>query len=163
MLFRSAKNSGKVTAHGTTKAKGFGAILGYAESAGKVTLKKEAEAVNEWVKKDAATKPYLYNNIGGYVEGQADLLGVGREPGQVDHFGEQVVEVVLLGLDGLDFGAGVGQEAVGEFQRTARLAGQLVQTGATLGAVGGGAQFLDDGQDGGLEQAQVMRQEGEGI
>ena len=59
-----AKNSGKVTAHGTTKAKGFGAILGYAESAGKVTLKKEAEAVNEWVKKDAATKPYLYNNIG---------------------------------------------------------------------------------------------------
>ena len=36
------------------------------------------------------------------VEGQADLLGVGREPGQVDHFGEQVVEVVLLGLDGLD-------------------------------------------------------------
>ncbi|WP_338983339.1 autotransporter-associated N-terminal domain-containing protein [Fusobacterium nucleatum] len=63
-----AKNSGKVTAHGTTKAKGFGAILGYAESAGKVTLKKEAEAVNEWVKKDAATKPYLYNNIGGYAK-----------------------------------------------------------------------------------------------
>ena len=83
-------------------------------------------------------------------EGQADLLGVGREPGQVDHFGEQVVEVVLLGLDGLDLGARVGQEAVGEFQRAARLAGQLIQTGATFGAVGGGAQLLDDGQDGGL-------------
>ena len=69
-----AKNSGKVTAHGTTKAKGFGAILGYAESAGKVTLKKEAEAVNEWVKKDAATKPYLYNNIGGYAKGNGSTV-----------------------------------------------------------------------------------------
>ena len=69
-----AKNSGQVTAHGTTKAKGFGAILGYAESAGKVTLKKEAEAVNEWVKKDAATKPYLYNNIGGYAKGNGSTV-----------------------------------------------------------------------------------------
>ncbi|BEO90561.1 autotransporter-associated N-terminal domain-containing protein [Fusobacterium nucleatum] len=69
-----AKNSGQVTAYGTTKAKGFGAILGYAESAGKVTLKKEAEAVNEWVKKDAATKPYLYNNIGGYSKGNGSTV-----------------------------------------------------------------------------------------
>ncbi|WP_338946335.1 autotransporter-associated N-terminal domain-containing protein [Fusobacterium canifelinum] len=64
-----AKNSGVVNAYGTTKSKGFGSVLGYAEAGGKVSLKKEAEAVDEWVNKDEATKKYLYSNVGGYAEG----------------------------------------------------------------------------------------------
>ena len=63
-----AKNSGVVNAHGTTKSKGFGSVLAYAESVGKVTLKEEAEAIEEWVNKDADTKKYLYRNIGGYAK-----------------------------------------------------------------------------------------------
>ena len=41
----AAKNSGIVNAYGTTKSKGFGSVLAYAEAGGKVSLKKEAEAL----------------------------------------------------------------------------------------------------------------------
>ena len=64
----AAKNSGVINAYGTTKSKGFGSVLAYTESAGKVTLKEEAEAIGEWVNKDAETKKYLYSNIGGYAK-----------------------------------------------------------------------------------------------
>ena len=64
-----AKNGGEITAHEKTSAKGFGGLLAYAEAGGKVTLKKEAESVSEWAKKDEETKPYLYENIGGYAKG----------------------------------------------------------------------------------------------
>ncbi|MHB9315041.1 autotransporter-associated N-terminal domain-containing protein, partial [Fusobacterium polymorphum] len=64
----AAKNSGVINAYGTTKSKGFGSVLAYAESVGKVTLKEEAEAIEEWVNKDADTKKYLYKNIGGYAK-----------------------------------------------------------------------------------------------
>ncbi|WP_029491881.1 autotransporter-associated N-terminal domain-containing protein, partial [Fusobacterium hwasookii] len=64
----ATKNSGVINAYGTTKSKGFGSVLAYTESAGKVTLKEEAEAIEEWVNKDADTKKYLYRNIGGYAK-----------------------------------------------------------------------------------------------
>ncbi|WP_029495128.1 autotransporter-associated N-terminal domain-containing protein, partial [Fusobacterium hwasookii] len=64
----AAKNSGVINAYGTTKSKGFGSVLAYTESAGKVTLKEEAEAIGEWVNKDTDTKKYLYSNIGGYAK-----------------------------------------------------------------------------------------------
>ena len=70
----AAKNSGIVNAYGTTKSKGFGSVLAYAEAGGKVSLKKEAEAIEEWVNKDADTKPYLYSNIGGYAEGSGSTV-----------------------------------------------------------------------------------------
>ena len=69
-----AKNSGVVNAHGTTKSKGFGSVLAYAESVGKVTLKEEAEAIEEWVNKDADTKKYLYRNIGGYAKDKDSVV-----------------------------------------------------------------------------------------
>ncbi|PIH01675.1 autotransporter-associated N-terminal domain-containing protein [Fusobacterium nucleatum] len=114
-----AKNSGKVTAHGTTKAKGFGAILGYAESAGKVTLKKEAEAVNEWVKKDAATKPYLYNNIGGYAKGNGSTVDFEKD-------------LKINGMAGFADGAGATVNLKGNANK--------VQTGKSggLAAINGG-------------------------
>ncbi|MHB9341993.1 hypothetical protein ACW0TR_01555, partial [Fusobacterium polymorphum] len=64
----AAKNSGVINTYGTTKSKGFGSVLAYTESAGKVTLKEEAEAIGEWVNKDTDTKKYLYSNIGGYAK-----------------------------------------------------------------------------------------------
>ncbi|QYR54089.1 autotransporter-associated N-terminal domain-containing protein [Fusobacterium hwasookii] len=64
----AAKNSGVINAYGTTKSKGFGSVLAYTESAGKVTLKEEAEGIGEWVNKDTDTKKYLYSNIGGYAK-----------------------------------------------------------------------------------------------
>ena len=114
-----AKNSGKITAHGTTKAKGFGAILGYAESAGKVTLKKEAEAVNEWVKKDAATKPYLYNNIGGYAKGNGSTVDFEKD-------------LKINGMAGFADGAGATVNLKGSANK--------VQTGKSggLAAINGG-------------------------
>ena len=69
-----AKNSGVVNVHGTTKSKGFGSVLAYAESVGKVTLKEEAEAIEEWVNKDADTKKYLYRNIGGYAKDKDSVV-----------------------------------------------------------------------------------------
>ena len=114
-----AKNSGKITAHGTTKAKGFGAILGYAESAGKVTLKKEAEAVNEWVKKDEATKPYLYNNIGGYAKGSGSTVDFEKD-------------LKINGMAGFADGAGAAVNLKGSANK--------VQTGKSggLAAINGG-------------------------
>ncbi|WP_405355150.1 autotransporter-associated N-terminal domain-containing protein [Fusobacterium polymorphum] len=69
-----AKNSGVVNAYGTTKSKGFGSVLAYAESVGKVTLKEEAEVIEEWVNKDADTKKYLYRNIGGYAKDKDSVV-----------------------------------------------------------------------------------------
>ena len=69
-----AKNGGEITAHEKTSAKGFGGLLAYAEAGGKVTLKKEAESVSEWAKKDEETKPYLYENIGGYAKGAGSTV-----------------------------------------------------------------------------------------
>lgn len=42
LLVMLQKNSGVVNAHGTTKSKGFGSVLAYAESVGKVTLKRRS-------------------------------------------------------------------------------------------------------------------------
>ena len=69
-----AKNGGEITAHEKTSAKGFGGLLAYAEAGGKVTLKKEADSVSEWAKKDQETKPYLYENIGGYAKGSGSTV-----------------------------------------------------------------------------------------
>ncbi|EFE87335.1 autotransporter-associated N-terminal domain-containing protein, partial [Fusobacterium periodonticum] len=69
-----AKNSGVINAYGTTKSKGFGSVLAYAESTGNVTLKEEAEAIEEWVNKDAETKKYLYRNIGGYAKDKDSVV-----------------------------------------------------------------------------------------
>jgi len=122
-----AKNSGKVTAHGTTKAKGFGAILGYAESAGKVTLKKEAEAVNEWVKKDAATKLYLYNNIGGYAKDNGSTVDFEKD-------------LKINGMAGFADGAGATVNLKGNANK--------VQTGKSggLAAINGGVVNFGGGE-----------------
>ena len=67
-----AKDSGIVTAAGTTDAKGFGSIIAYADNNAKITLDKAVTAVDEWAASDDATKPYLYKNIGGYANKGAD-------------------------------------------------------------------------------------------
>ena len=67
-----AKDSGIVTAAGTTDAKGFGSIIAYADNNAKITLNDKVTAVDEWAASDDATKPYLYKNIGGYANKGAD-------------------------------------------------------------------------------------------
>ena len=52
-----AKDSGIVTAAGTTDAKGFGSIIAYADNNAKITLNDKVTAVDEWAASDDATKP----------------------------------------------------------------------------------------------------------
>ena len=89
-----ASAGGVVNAKSTVTAKGYSSIIALAE--GKSTGAKGVKnstvnitgnitAKDEWAAKDAATKPYLYNNIGAYagkdgvvnVAGNADIYGIG--------------------------------------------------------------------------------------
>ncbi|WP_314014239.1 autotransporter-associated N-terminal domain-containing protein, partial [Leptotrichia wadei] len=91
-----AKDSGIVTAAGTTDAKGFGSIIAYADNNAKITLDKAVTAVDEWAASDDATKPYLYKNIGGYANKGAD-------GGSTITFGD---DVKVHGIGGFSNGAG---------------------------------------------------------
>ena len=91
-----AKDSGIITAAGTTDAKGFGSIIAYADNNAKITLDKAATAVDEWAASDDATKPYLYKNIGGYANKGAD-------GGSTITFGD---DVKVHGIGGFSNGAG---------------------------------------------------------
>ena len=91
-----AKDSGIVTAAGTTDAKGFGSIIAYADNNAKITLDKAATAVDEWAASDDATKPYLYKNIGGYAN-------KGTDGGSTITFGD---DVKVRGIGGFSNGAG---------------------------------------------------------
>ena len=91
-----AKDSGIVTAAGTTDAKGFGSIIAYADNNAKITLDKAVTAVDEWAASDDATKPYLYKNIGGYANKGAD-------GGSTITFGD---DVKVRGIGGFSNGAG---------------------------------------------------------
>nr|WP_147004023.1 autotransporter-associated N-terminal domain-containing protein [Leptotrichia wadei] len=91
-----AKDSGIITAAGTTDAKGFGSIIAYADNNAKITLDKAVTAVDEWAASDDATKPYLYKNIGGYANKGAD-------GGSTITFGD---DVKVRGIGGFSNGAG---------------------------------------------------------
>ena len=91
-----AKDSGIVTAAGTTDAKGFGSIIAYADNNAKITLDKAVTAVDEWAASDDATKPYLYKNIGGYAN-------KGTDGGSTITFGD---DVKVRGIGGFSNGAG---------------------------------------------------------
>ena len=91
-----AKDSGIVTAAGTTDAKGFGSIIAYADNNAKITLNDKVTAVDEWAASDDATKPYLYKNIGGYANKGAD-------GGSTITFGG---DVKVRGIGGFSNGAG---------------------------------------------------------
>ena len=89
-----ASAGGVVNAKSTVTAKGYSSIIALAEgkSTGAkgvknstVNITGDITAKDEWAAKDAATKPYLYNNIGAYagangtvnVTGNADIYGIG--------------------------------------------------------------------------------------
>ena len=91
-----AKDSGIVTAAGTTDAKGFGSIIAYADNNAKITLNDKVTAVDEWAASDDATKPYLYKNIGGYAN-------KGTDGGSTITFGD---DVKVRGIGGFSNGAG---------------------------------------------------------
>ena len=91
-----AKDSGIVTAAGTTDAKGFGSIIAYADNNAKITLDGKVTAVDEWAASDDATKPYLYKNIGGYAN-------KGTDGGSTITFGD---DVKVHGIGGFSNGAG---------------------------------------------------------
>ena len=91
-----AKDSGIVTAAGTTDAKGFGSIIAYADNNAKITLDKAVTAVDEWAASDDATKPHLYKNIGGYAN-------KGTDGGSTITFGD---DVKVRGIGGFSNGTG---------------------------------------------------------
>ena len=81
-----ASNKGIITAENETEAKGFGSIIGYAESGGSITAKGKVTAVDAWVAGDSASQKQTYKNIGGYAKGTgskvtfkggADINGLG--------------------------------------------------------------------------------------
>ena len=81
-----AKNKGIINVDGTTEAKGFGSIIGYAESGGSITATGKVTAVDAWVATDPASQKQTYKNIGGYAKGNgstvtltggADINGLG--------------------------------------------------------------------------------------
>lgn len=81
-----AKNKGIINVDGTTEAKGFGSIIGYAESGGSITATGKVTAVDAWVATDTASQKQTYKNIGGYAKGTgstviltggADINGLG--------------------------------------------------------------------------------------
>jgi len=89
-----ASAGGVVNAKSTVTAKGYSSIIALAEgkSTGAkgvknstVNITGDITAKDEWAATDAATKPYLYNNIGAYagangevnVAGNADIYGIG--------------------------------------------------------------------------------------
>ena len=81
-----ASNKGIITAEKETEAKGFGSIIGYAESGGSITATGKVTAVDAWVAGDSASQKQTYKNIGGYAKGAgskvtfkggADINGLG--------------------------------------------------------------------------------------
>lgn len=81
-----ASNKGIITAEKETEAKGFGSIIGYAESGGSITATGKVTAVDAWVATDPASQKQTYKNIGGYAKGNgstvtltggADINGLG--------------------------------------------------------------------------------------
>ena len=81
-----ASNKGIITAENETEAKGFGSIIGYAESGGSITATGKVTAVDAWVAGDSASQKQTYKNIGGYAKGAgstviltggADINGLG--------------------------------------------------------------------------------------
>ena len=81
-----ASNKGIITAENETEAKGFGSIIGYAESGGSITATGKVTAVDAWVATDTASQKQTYKNIGGYAKGTgstviltggADINGLG--------------------------------------------------------------------------------------
>ncbi|MFG6053179.1 autotransporter-associated N-terminal domain-containing protein [Fusobacterium animalis] len=85
-----ASKGGVVNAKSTVTANGYSSIIALAEgkSGNKnstVNITGNITAKDGWAAKDAATKPYLYNNIGAYagangkvnVAGNADIYGIG--------------------------------------------------------------------------------------
>ncbi|BBM49369.1 autotransporter-associated N-terminal domain-containing protein [Leptotrichia wadei] len=78
-------DGGIISAKDTVTAKGFGSIAALAQNGGQVTVDKAIEAKDAGAGTDAATKPYLYTNIGAYagsggtitIAGNADIHGIG--------------------------------------------------------------------------------------
>ena len=76
---------GIVNAEKNVKALGYSSIVALAQNNGEVNAKGDIVAKDGAAAKDAATKPYLYNNIGAYagangkvnVAGNADIYGIG--------------------------------------------------------------------------------------
>ena len=69
-----AKDKGKITVDGTTEAKGFGSIIGYAENGGKITATGKVTAADAWVASDSASQKQTYKNIGGYAKGNGSTV-----------------------------------------------------------------------------------------
>ena len=78
-------NKGIVTAKEKVTALGYSSIVALAQNNGIVNAEKDIVAKDGAAAQDAATKPYLYNNIGAYagangtvnVTGNADIYGIG--------------------------------------------------------------------------------------
>ena len=68
------KNKGIINVDGTTEAKGFGSIIGYAESGGSITATGKVTAVDAWVAGDSASQKQTYKNIGGYAKGNGSTV-----------------------------------------------------------------------------------------
>ena len=69
-----ASNKGIITAEKETEAKGFGSIIGYAESGGSITATGKVTAVDAWVATDPASQKQTYKNIGGYAKGNGSTV-----------------------------------------------------------------------------------------
>ncbi len=69
-----ASNKGIITAEKETEAKGFGSIIGYAESGGSITATGKVTAVDAWVAGDSASQKQTYKNIGGYAKGNGSTV-----------------------------------------------------------------------------------------
>ena len=69
-----ASNKGIITAENETEAKGFGSIIGYAESGGSITATGKVTAVDAWVAGDSASQKQTYKNIGGYAKGAGSTV-----------------------------------------------------------------------------------------
>jgi len=69
-----ASNKGIITAENETEAKGFGSIIGYAESGGSITATGKVTAVDAWVAGDSASQKQTYKNIGGYAKGNGSTV-----------------------------------------------------------------------------------------
>ena len=69
-----ASNKGIINAENETEAKGFGSIIGYAESGGSITAIGKVTAVDAWVATDPASQKQTYKNIGGYAKGNGSTV-----------------------------------------------------------------------------------------
>ena len=157
-----AKDAGKITVEGTTKAKGYGSLVAYAENLGYVETTGDVTAVDEWADtSDDDTKKLLYTNIGAYAKTGAGSYssqsgGVAARDGS-GNLNKTVITMAgnleVHGLGALANGSNaiVNLKGTGNAIATGTSGGLVAQNGGLVNFYGGTITNKDNSTDRGLD------------